>query len=71
MNFTSWLIQWQGFVMTVMDIEFVDVVVKEDPGCRVVCLITLLFLYLAVCHVGQYFQDSVSTGIDFSLSPNL
>lgn len=38
--------------MTVMDIEFVDVLVKEDPGCKVVCLITLLFLYLTVYHVG-------------------
>jgi hypothetical protein len=53
-------------VLTVMDIEFVDVVVKEDPGCRVVCLITLLFLYLAVYHVDQYFQDSVSAVTDFS-----
>jgi len=57
--------------MMVMDIEFVDVLVEEDPGCRVVCLITLLFLYLAAYHVGEYFQDSVSTVIYFSLSPNL
>jgi len=56
--------------MTVTDIEFVDVVVKEDPGCRVVCLVTLLFLYLAVYHVDQYFQDSVSAVTDFSLSSN-
>jgi hypothetical protein len=38
--------------MMVMDIEFVDVMVKEDPGFRVVYLIRLLFLYLAVHHVG-------------------
>jgi len=25
--------------MMVMDVEFVDVVVKEDPGCRVVCVL--------------------------------
>jgi hypothetical protein len=40
--------------------------VKEDPDCRVICLmITLLYLYLVVNHFGQYFQDSVSPVIDF------
>jgi len=30
--------------MMVMDIEFVYVLVKEDPVCRVVCLITVSLL---------------------------